>query len=957
MINKLLKKTSAKFQIALGLCGILVTLMLVAGMTGLVPDRHGAIRDGHASLAEAIAVNSSIYITQSDLRRLEAVLDVTVKRNEDLLSAAIRQNDGKPMVVIGDHVSSWKKLDQGQSTDTQVVVPIFEGKKIWGQVELRFASILPEGWIGKIYSPVLLLVGVISFTCFAFFYLYLGKMLKHLDPSQAIPDRVRSALDTMAEGLLVLDAKQNIVLANQSFSELVKMDSKNLMGFQATRFSWKTADDQDVEVHSSPWGKTLEDGETRTAQIIHLHMPDEERKTFMVNCSPVLSSGSKPAGVMVSFDDVTELQQKELELRLSKEEAEAANRSKSDFLANMSHEIRTPMNAILGFAEVLKRGHNKNTDENLKYLNTITTSGNHLLNLINDILDLSKVEAGHIEIELLDTPVHQVIHEVVQIMKVKADEKGIFLKYEPSGPLPAYINTDPGKIRQIITNLIGNAIKFTESGGVTIVSELEGKGKSSVLKLAVIDTGIGMTKSQADAIFNPFSQADSSITRRFGGTGLGLTISQRFSQELGGDIVVTSEEGKGSTFTATIATPIADNIEWLSVEDINSAHWVTEHQQQQSWKFPESNILVVDDGAENRELLEVVLGDLGLNVATAENGQLGLDQMNLKSFAVVLMDVQMPVMDGYTAVRLMREQGFKTPIIALTADAMKGTEESCLEAGYSGYMTKPVNIDKLTELLAKEIGGEPVTEEEVKSIPQPVESGVTLADTSKAAIKSTLPLNNPRYRGIVEKFVIRLEERLEEVESAWQQKNYLELAKLGHWLKGSGGTVGFDQFTEPASELEIYAKQQNDEKISTTIEALNDLFTRIDLGQSDASNVPKEQDSEQHMLKKTYVIPEQLKSRLPDTHPKFRPIIEKFITQLGDHSKQLKQSIEAEDFEEIEKIAYWIKAAAGSVGFDAFTEPAEDLEVAAKQRDLSVIKAATDAICKMQHRISLTETA
>ena len=213
-----------------------------------------------------------------------------------------------------------------------------------------------------------------------------------------------------------------------------------------------------------------------------------------------------------------------------------------------------------------------------------------------------------------------------------------------------------------------------------------------------------MTTQQAEAIFNPFTQADSSITRRFGGTGLGLTISKRFAEALGGDVSVTSESGAGSQFTATISTGSIDGIRQLSVDEIMSSQWHEPATKRKHWKFPHAKVLVVDDGEENRELLQVVLSDVGIEVVTAENGQMALDNLAKQAFDVVLMDVQMPVMDGFTAVGLMRERGMTLPVVAMTADAMAGAQQKCLDAGYSDYKTKPVDIDKLIEWLADKLG-------------------------------------------------------------------------------------------------------------------------------------------------------------------------------------------------------------------------------------------------------------
>jgi signal transduction histidine kinase/HPt (histidine-containing phosphotransfer) domain-containing protein/FixJ family two-component response regulator len=978
LLERIFKGHTARVRIALGLSGMLVTLMLLASITGLVPDRHAAIRDGHALLAETIAVNSSIFITTSDIRRMNANLEVIVERNDEILSAAVRRMDGNTVAVIGDHLRYWQTLEQGKSTDSQVVVPIFEGSSEWGQVELRFEPLLPSTWYGEFMHPVFLLIGFVSFTSFILFYFYLGKMLKQLDPSQAVPDRVRSALDTMAEGLLVIDAKQNVVLANQAFVTLANESADALIGRQIERFPWLDREDQPLESDRAPWSKTLADGLTRTADMIRLNIDGGSSQTFMTNCSPILSGGRKPAGVLISFDDVTELEQKELELRISKEEAEQANRFKSEFLANMSHEIRTPMNAILGFSEVLKRGYDRDSKDSIRYLNTISSSGNHLLNLINDILDLSKVEAGRIEVEKINTPVHQIIHEVVQIMKVKADEKDIYLRYEPACPLPEYIHSDAGKIRQIVTNLVGNAIKFTSSGGVKVVTRLVENDDDSLLLIDVIDTGIGMTPQQAVDVFNPFTQADSSITRRFGGTGLGLTISKRFAEALGGDIVVSSMEDAGSQFTASLDTGPIDKLKRLGVDELLSMHWQETTTERKRWRFPESRVLVVDDGEENRELLKVVLADVGVSVVTAENGQDALDRLAAQAFDIVLMDVQMPVMDGYTAAGLMRDRNLTLPVIAMTADAMVGAQQKCLDAGYSEYMTKPVDIDLLVNRLAEHLGGDLLTENETAESGQrdqdTVDQDTTEQDmvvddrpAEQDKIVSSLPMSNPKFRSIVEKFVARLAEQLAAIDAAWDQRDYDELNRLGHWLKGSGGSVGFNQFAEPARELELLAAARDDANLPGAIEQLHSIYSRLAVDPAPTAAVETAEPKEEMPVPEPTASPKpadtasveanqeqepvKIHSSLPMSNPKFRGIVEKFVVRLKDKMTDVDNAWNERDYTELNRLGHWLKGSAGSLGFAEFIEPARELEQYAQDQDDSNLPQVIQQLHSINERL------
>ena len=954
LIRRLRTRQSTRVRIVLGLSGILVSLLLLAAMIGLVPDRHGAVRDGHARVAEAIAVNSSIFITSSDIRRMKANLQVVVDRNDDIVSAAVKRTDGKTIVEIGDHHEKWQTMEENTSS-SQVTVPIYEGRDEWGQVELNFEPLLPSAWYGQLVHPLFLLLGFISLTSFTVYYMYLGKMLKQLDPSQAIPDRVRSALDTMAEGLLVIDAKQNIVLANESFASLVGESTEALVGRQISQFPWCGRDDESIDPNTTPWSHTLNDGLVRTSEMIRLKHDGIESKTFMTNCSPVLSGSGKASGVLISFDDITELEQKEVELRLSKEEAEQANRFKSEFLANMSHEIRTPMNAILGFAEVLKRGYDRDSRDSIRYLNTISASGNHLLNVINDILDLSKVEAGRIEVETMNTPVHKVVHEVVQIMQVKADEKGIPLEYKPTSPLPEYIETDPGKLKQILTNLVGNAIKFTDKGSVTIDAKLEKGREDSVMVIDVIDTGIGMTTEQATSVFTPFKQADSSITRRFGGTGLGLTISKQFSQALGGDISVESEPDVGSTFSVSIAAGPVEGVRLLSVEEILSAQWHVEETKTKCWKFPPSCVLVVDDGEENRDLLNVILSDVGIEVVTAENGQLALDNISSRDFDVVLMDCQMPVMDGYTAAGKIREVNKSIPVVAMTADAMAGAEQKCLDAGYSHYMTKPVDIDVLIDRMAELLGGELLAEDQVAAPTQVQAPDEAIEESDAGKIYSSLPTSNEKYRSIVQKFIIRLEDQLALIDGAWSDRDYDELKRLGHWLKGSAGSVGFSALVEPAVEFEQLAINKDDAKLENAINTLHSLYRRIEVQTDDKESYSKERKGSMSSMK-DYVIPEKVICRLFDTNPRLMPIVEKFTRQLEDLLHDIDAAVGQNSFDQIRKFAYWLRATGGTMGYSEFTEPAADLEAGAKAKQTDVIKHTLGIIKEIQKRMEPLES-
>lgn len=419
-------------------------------------------------------------------------------------------------------------------------------------------------------------------------------------------------------------------------------------------------------------------------------------------------NGRRSIEIAAANADLINLNRK---LESAKDAAESASRAKSAFLATMSHEIRTPMTAIVGYADyLLEEGDVRQAPrERIEAINTIVRNGRHLVQLINDILDLSKIEANRLEVERIFCKPLAIVNDVVSLMRGRAEEKKLTLRSYTDGPVPEVIQSDPTRLRQILVNVVGNAIKFTEQGSVTVVVRHVVDNSISSIQLEVVDTGIGLTRDQLDRLFQPFSQADMSMTRRFGGSGLGLCISQRFAEMLGGKIEVQSKPGKGTTFNISVATGNVESAMVVNTNDLKKSSEEDPYAVAEARRLNmqiAAKILVAEDGIDNQRLIAHLLRKAGADVMVVDNGALACEAIDAaaqggEQFDIVLMDMQMPVLDGYAATRRLRSSGYELPIIALTAFAMTGDREKCVQAGCTDYLTKPLDRTVFLPLVAK----------------------------------------------------------------------------------------------------------------------------------------------------------------------------------------------------------------------------------------------------------------
>ena len=515
--------------------------------------------------------------------------------------------------------------------------------------------------------------------------------------------------------------------------------------------------------------------------------------------------------------EIAHRKQTEQELIVARDQALAATQAKESFLANMSHEIRTPLTAIIGFAEhALDQDMSKS--ERITALNTIVASGHHLLNIINDILDFSKIEANSFELEQIAMDPIQLASEVQSLVMPLSSKKGLHIKLVYGFPLPASIVSDPVRIKQILINLCSNAIKFTEHGAITITLSFDVERNQMIYR--VKDSGIGMTSEQLERVFDPFKQADSSITRRYGGTGLGLSLSRRLAKLLGGELSVNSQQHIGSEFEFTIA---AGNDRELTF--LHSLDQISERERQEpetvAMEKLSGKVLLAEDNENNQRLLSLYLTKMGLQVTHAENGAIAVMQALNNHFDLILMDMQMPVLSGVDAVRQLREGGYTKSIIALTANATNEDRRLCLDAGCNDFLTKPITRERLYQMLAQYLND---TAQQLQPEPVNVEP-----------LYSILSEQEPEFVDIVNQFVAKLPDQIATIDAAFYANDWEKFREAVHNLKGMGGGFGFPQLTEDAAEIEKLLNQQDYAAIAPIITALQQLLQRIQAGVAQTS--------------------------------------------------------------------------------------------------------------------------
>lgn len=515
----------------------------------------------------------------------------------------------------------------------------------------------------------------------------------------------RSTVDALSAHLAILDESGQIIAVNRAWREFANANQGQKssvcegMNYLTVCEKSKAHHCDEANVVAAGIRAVMRGEQEEFALEYPCHAPKEQR-WFVVRATRFAGEG--PVRVVVVHENITQRKLAEIELAKASERAKDASRAKSEFLANMSHEIRTPLTAILGFTEMLADDGDDSISsaQRLEAINTIQRAGEHLLTVVNDILDISKIEAGQMTVERVETDLVDLLLGVETLMRPRAAGKGITLDIEFDSSIPCRALTDPTRLRQVMLNLVGNAVKFTEQGVVQIRVAAEKLSEQELLlRVAIHDTGPGLTRKQAQRLFAAFSQADATVTRKHGGSGLGLIICRRLSQLMGGTVeLTTTKPGQGSVFTATVRMGVIPGAGETSVLEKPATSSIATTPR--SAVRLGGRILLAEDGPDNQRLISFILKKAGAHVDIAENGEVALrmlEQANDSAtpYDLLLTDIQMPVMDGYTLAGKVRERGWQLPVVALTAHAMSEERQRCLAAGCNDFSAKPINKHSL----------------------------------------------------------------------------------------------------------------------------------------------------------------------------------------------------------------------------------------------------------------------
>ncbi len=622
--------------------------------------------------------------------------------------------------------------------------------------------------------------------------------------------KLKRAIESAPVSIVITDINANIQYVNPHFCIVTGYSQDEAMGQNPRILRTET----NKKLYKNLW-ETITSGEVWKGEFLNKKKNGEKYWEEAV-IAPVFNDKGKIINYVAVKEDITDRKMLYNELIKSKEKAEAANKAKSEFLANMSHEIRTPMNAILGFNQLLMESELNETQK--EYLTIIQKSSEKLLGILNDILDLAKLEAGKMNYSDLNFNFKELIRNSFDIFKAKAQEKNIKLTFSSDDEIPDYLVGDSLRISQVINNLLGNALKFTQKGEISLNAELlEIKDEYVIVKISVADTGIGIPEDKLMDIFEAFSQSDGSITRKFGGTGLGLTISRKIVSNYNGEFFVRSEEGKGSVFSFTLKLKIGDNI------SVSQQKKDDEKEISQKDIFKGKTILIVEDNKFNYQLLSNILNRYGIKSEIAENGYEALDKLAEYSFDLIFMDWHMPKMDGVEALKIIRTfesgcnpdqsdipdlteklKGKHQTVIALTAAAMVQEKTYLKEQGFDGYLSKPIQLKELEKILTEFLYYEKI-------------------DFNYKYLENLFEGDSETVATLVDSFKDTFRKTLEEMVKSLEDDDFEKIYMAAHTLKGASGNMQMEKIFQLSLEIEAATKKKDSKKIKELVDALKNM--------------------------------------------------------------------------------------------------------------------------------------
>ena len=644
----------------------------------------------------------------------------------------------------------------------------------------------------------------------------MANMVKHRereleDFNQALSKNkayLQAVLDDATDGIISIDQNGVIQTCNPAAQRMFGYTEDELLGQNVKKLMPKSYSQQ----HNSYIDNYTSTGEKKVIGIGREAKGQRKDGSYFpvdLTVSEMHIQGKRMfSGIVRDISERIQARDQQQVALQEKEQIENESLAKSSFLANMSHEIRTPLTAIIGYSENLQDAE-ISISERRYAIDSINRNGRHLLDVVNDILDISKIEAGKISVEILASNLAEFINDISSMVGQKVREKGLIFDVGYIFPLPQSIQTDITRLKQVVINLCSNAVKFTHKGSIKFSARCDWGQQR--MYFTVADTGIGMSEEQQSDVFGEFSQADLSTTRKYGGTGLGLAITKQLVALLGGEVSLESEEGKGSQFEFFVSTGSLDKSKTINAMD----DLVESIQKVAPDKVPKlaGRVLLAEDSPDNQKLISYRLKKLGLHVDIVEDGVQAVERAQAGNYDLVLMDIQMPNMDGLEATRLLRKSAYSGPIVALTAGTLKGDIKKCLDAGCDRFLTKPINIEQFNDVLKKYLAHDSMDE---GSILEP--------------IYSELIEENSETQGLLHGYVKGLQVILDKLKSSINAKDWVELQAQLHILKGTSGNYGYMEMSEQVAKLEQLVASNSTESLSENMDAIFQIYARMQAG-------------------------------------------------------------------------------------------------------------------------------